>query len=372
MQLLRHVIYFLSAASSPTEVTPPPTTSPPQTVGTTSPPQTVGTTSPPQTVGTTSPPQTVGKTSPPQTVGTASPPQTVGTTSPPQTVETTSPPQTVETTSPPQTVRTTSPPQTVETTSPPQTVETTSPPQTVRTTSPPQTVGTIVTTGTVPFSNIQPTNNPSSDGATTTSVIIVVAVVTILVIIVVGVVILMVLFRAKKKKQKLVLSQLQNVAGEKEIGELELKQDKTNGKEVSSIPEQPLYEVVQKKVSSRSEDVDQTCTLSEYKMAPAGCEYALTAMFPRVVNLTNPMFEEMESNPMYQSMYQCHDPLCTTNVPQEDDIYSVPDLISSHTVETKSGTHETVYSEPIQPSLFMDTAENPSDSEHLQPYAPIY
>ena len=240
------------------------------------------------------------------------------------------------------------------------------------TTSPPQTVGTIVTTGTVPVSSIQPTNNPSSDGTTTTSVIIVVAVVIILVIIVVGVVILMVLFRAKKKKQKLVLSRLQNVTGEKENGELELKQDKTNGKEVSSKPEQPLYEVVQEKVSSRSEDVDQTCTLSEYKMAPAGCEYALTATFPRVVNLANPMFKEMESNPMYQSMNQCHDPPCTTNVPQGDDVYSVPDTISSRTVETKSGTHKTVYSELIQPSLFMDTAGNPSHSEDLQPYGPIY
>ena len=194
----------------------------------------------------------------------------------------------------------------------------------------------------------------------------------ILVVIVVGVVILTVLFRAKKKKQKLVLSQLQNVTGEKEIGELELKQDKTNGKEVSSKPEQPLYEVVQKKVTSRSEDVDQTYALSEYKMAPAGCEYALTATFPRVVNLTNPMFEEMESNPMYQSINQCHDPPCTTNVTQGDDVSNVPDIISSHTVETKSGTHETVYSEPIQPSLFMDAAGNPSDSEDLQPSAPIF
>ena len=236
------------------------------------------------------------------------------------------------------------------------------------TTSLPQTVGTIVTTGTVLISSIQPTNNPSSDGTTTTSIIIVVAVVIILVVIVVGVVILMVLFRAKKRKQKLVLSHLQNVTWDKE---LELKQDKTNGKEVSSKPEQPLYAAVQENVTSRSEDVDQTCALSEYKMVPAGCEYALTAMFPRVVNLTNPMFEEMQSNPMYQSMNQCHDPPCTTNV-QVDDVYSVPDTISSHTLETKSRTYETVYSEPIQPSLFLDAAGNPSDSEDLQPYGPIY
>ena len=262
------------------------------------------------------------------------------------TLEETIPPST---TTPPQTVQTTYSPQNVGTTSLPQTVGTTSPPQTVGTTSPPQTVGTFTTTGTVQVSDIQPTNNPSSDGTTTTSVIIVVAVVIILVVTVVGVVILMVLFRAKKKKQKLVLSRLQNVTGEKEI---ELKQDKTNGKEVSSKPEQPLYAVVQKKVSSRSEDVDQTCALSEYKMAPAGCEYALTATFPRVVNLTNPMFEEMESNPIYQNMNECHDPPCTTNVTQGDDISNVPDITSSHTVETKSGTHETVYSEPIHGPAF--------------------
>ena len=71
---------------------------------------------------------------------------------------------------------------------------------------------------------------------------------------------------------------------------------------------------------------------------------------------------------MYQSMNQCHDPPCTTNVPQGDDVYNVPDIISSHTVETKSGTHETVYSEPIQPSLFMDALQNLMDSEYLQPY----
>ena len=193
----------------------------------------------------------------------------------------------------------------------------------------------------------------------------------ILVVIVVGVAILLMLFKTKKRKQKLVLSRHQNVTGEKEVGELELKQDKTNGK-VNSKPEQPLYAVVQEKVTSRSEDVGQTCALSECKVAQAGCEYALTATFPRVVNLTNPMFEEMESNPMYQSMNQCRHPPSTTNVSQGDDVYIVPGLISSHTVETKSGTHETVYSEPIQPSLFMDTAGNPSHSEDLQPYAPIY
>ena len=181
----------------------------------------------------------------------------------------------------------------------------------------------------------------------------------------------MILLRAKKRKQKLVLSQLQNVTVEKEDSELKLKEEETTGKEDS---EQPLYAVVQKKVPPsipcKSEDVEylnQNCTLSEYKLVPADCEYAFPTKFPTVVSLSNPMFEEMESNPMYQSMDRRHDPPCTTNVLQGNDVYTVPDIISSHTVETQSGIHEKVYSKPIT-----DAAGNPSDSEHLQPYAPIH
>ena len=186
----------------------------------------------------------------------------------------------------------------------------------------------------------------------------------------------MVLFRAKKRKQKFVLSQLQNVTVEKEDSELKLKQEETTGRGDS---EQPLYAVVQKKVPptipSRSEDVkylNQNCTLNEYQLIPADCEYAVPTKFPTVVSLSNPMFEEMESNPMYQSMDQSHVPASTTNVPQGNDICTVPDIISSHTVETQSGIHETAYSKPIQPSFFTDAAGNLSDSDDLQPYAPIH
>ena len=335
-----YISSFLFTASTPEETTPS------QTVKTTSPPQTVGTTSLPQTVKTTSPPQTVGTTSLPQTVGTTSLPQTVGTTSLPQTVGTTSLPQTVGTTSPPQTVGTTSPP------------------QTVGTTSPPQTVGTIITSGTVPVSNnIQPTTNLPSDGTTITSVITVVAVVIILVLIVVGVIILVVLFRAKKK-QKLEINNLQNVT----MGS-ELKQKDTTGKGGSSIPAQPLYEVMQKDVPlavpSKSDDVEylnQTCSLSEYKLVPANSEYAFNAKFPRVVNLSQSMLEELESNPMYQSMDQHRGSPSTANVPQGDDIYTVPDTTSLHTFETQNGMYEAVYSEPIHPSVSTDAAGDPSYS----------
>ena len=125
------------------------------------------------------------------------------------------------------------------------------------------------------------TANPSSDGATTTSVIIIVAVVIILVVIVVAVVILAVIFRAKKRKQQIAMIE----------NELKLRQKETTGKEASSRPDQPLYAVI---VPSKSEDVEfwrQNHSLSEYKLVPGDREYALPAKLPRVVNLSNPMFE---------------------------------------------------------------------------------
>ena len=371
------------------------TTSPPQTVVTTSPTQTVETTSPPQTVGTTSLPQTVGTTCPPQTVGTTSPPQTVGTTSPPQTVRTTSPPQTVGTTSLPQTVGTTSPPQTVETTSPPQTVGTTSPPQTVEATSHlqtvgatshPQTVGRVTTTGTVPVSSsIQPINNPPNDGATTTLVIAVVAIVIILVVIVVGVIILVVLFMTKKRNQRLIINKFQSVTMENQDIEMKvrweerkkLEQVGTTGKEANSGVDQPPYAEIRTEappnVPSKSEQLMDylnqnnplTSEYSEIELKPTDSKHAVPAKFSRHVN---PMSEEMESSPMYQDVDQ-H----SGNVKvQEADIYTVPDTTCSHTVEIKSGKYDTVYSEPIEPSLFTDAVASTSDSEGLQPYAPIY
>ena len=71
-------------------------------------------------------------------------------------------------------------------------------------------------------------------------------------------------------------------------------------------------------------------------------------------------------------MNKSHDPSSTSSVPQgtgSDDLYTMPDITSSQTVETDN---ETVYSEPIQPSLFTDVVGSPSDSEDVLPYAPIY
>ena len=244
------------------------------------------------------------------------------------------------------------------------TPEETLPPQTVETTSPPQTVGKVKPTRNLTVSSsTQPTNNPPSDGATTTSVIIVVAVVIILVVIVVGVINLVVLLRAKKRKQQLEINKIQNVKMENEDIEMKVNQEQNTEKEANSRPDHSLYHmtVKQEKMvpsvptkSEKGEYLYQNCTLSEEKPVPVENEYALPA---------KSMFEELESNPLYQSIDRCHDPPSTTNVSHGNDIYTVPVTTSSTTIEMQSGFHETVY----QASPFTDVPRNP---EHLQSYAP--
>ena len=247
--------------------------------------------------------------------------------------------------------------------------------------------GTTTTTGTIPVSSssTQPANNPPSDGATTTTgtiplVIIVVAVMIILVVIVVGVVILVILFRAKRRKQQLVINKFHNIATENEDIEMKLRNTE---EEASSNANQPPYAeiqtVAQPNIPNKSEELveylNQNSTVagdySESKLEPADGKHTLPAKPPRHISLSDPMSEEKESKPTYQDIGQHCDPTSTTNV-QENDIYTEPDTTSSHTVDGDSGTYETVYSEPIQPSLFTDPAETPSDSEDFQPYAPIY
>ena len=248
-------------------------------------------------------------------------------------------------------------------------------------TSPPPTVGTVITTGTVLVSSsTQPTNNLPSDGATTTSVIIVVAVVIILVVIVVGVVILVVIFRAKKRKQKLVISKLQNVTIENQDIEMKLKQEETIEKEANSSTCLPPYAEIQTeappKVPTKSEELVEYFNLkstltgeySEIELEQVDSKHALPPKPPRQVNCSDPISEEIQSNPVYQDIDQQPS---TTSV-QEAEVYTVPDTTSSPTVGKPSGTYETVYSEPIQPSLFTDVTESPSYSDTLKPYAPIY
>ena len=136
-----------------------------------------------------------------------------------------------------------------------------------------------------------------------------------------------------------------------------------------------LKKVTTEKVSSKgylNQNSTSTAEYSEIKLIPADSECTLPTSPSTLANHPNHMSGEMESNPLYQNIDKGHDPPSTPNVPQgtaSDDIYTMPDITSSQTVEIDN---EAVYSEPIQPSLFTGAVGGPSDSEDLLPYAPIY
>ena len=201
----------------------------------------------------------------------------------------------------------------------------------------------------------------------------------ILVVIVVGVVILVVLFRSKKRKQHLEINKLQSVT---EDIEMKLKQEGIE-MEASSSANQPPYAVIQTKVPpevcSKSELIEyfnQNSTLvgeyNEMELVKDDSKHALPAKPPRHFKFSDPMSEQTESSLMYKDTDQHCYSSSTKSIPQQTDIYTLPDTASPHTVQTQSGTSEAVYSEPIQPSLFIDAVSSSSDCEYLQPYAPIY
>ena len=232
-----------------------------------------------------------------------------------------------------------------------------------------------------PFTASIPTTSiPPTDEATATPVIIVVAVVIILVVIVVGVVILVVIFWAKKRKQVLEINNIQKTAKtatDKENIEMKLKHERTSAIEVSLTTDQPPYAEIQTKappnVPNMSEDYSPlNIGYSEIELEPDDSKHALPAKPPRQVSLSHSTSKATDPNPMYQNMNQHHDAPSTTDVSQRNDIYTVPDTTSSHTVDPDSGTYETVYSEPIQPSLFTGAVEAPSVCEDLHPYTPVY
>ena len=229
----------------------------------------------------------------------------------------------------------------------------------------------ITTTGTVPVSSsTQPTTNPPSDGATTTLVIIVVTVVIILVVIAVGVVILVVLFRTKKRKQQLKINKLLTITIQSADIEVKLKQEETTKKEASSSVDQPLYEVSNLLYQSMDQHHDPPSTTNVQESNIYTVPNTTSLHTNEADSVNQPLYEV--SNILYQSMDRHRDPSSAANVPKGNDIYTEPDITSSHTVETQGGTYETVYSEPIQPSLFTDAVGSPGHCEDLQPYAPIY
>ena len=260
------------------------------------------------------------------------------------------------------------------------------------------TVGAIITTETVPVSSsapctktyrlntttgippvhssIQPT--PTSDGATTTSVVIVVVVVIILVVIIFGVFILVVLFRTKKRKQQLEINKLQNVTIEgikqKRIAEIKTSSNDAQQPyaEIRTAAPPNALSIPEKVIEFLNQNSPLTSGYGEIELQPDGAKHTPPAKPPRYVGLSDHACEKMESSPLYQDVDQHCDYPTTTNLPQESDIYTEPVTTSSHTVETDSGMYETVYSEPVQPSLFTDPVGTPSDSEDFQPCAPIY
>ena len=201
----------------------------------------------------------------------------------------------------------------------------------------------------------------------------------ILVVIVVGVVILVVLFRAKKRKQKLVISKLHSVTTENEDIEMIMKQECSIEKETNLSAYQSPYAEIQTeappKVPTKSEELIEYLNLkstvtggySEIELEQADSKHALPEKPSRHVNISDPTSEEMHSSAVYQDIDQ-HPSITKVLIA---DIYTVPDTTSSPTVEADSEISETVYSEPIQPSIFAD-AVGTADSEDLQPYGPIY
>ena len=117
-----------------------------------------------------------------------------------------------------------------------------------------------------------------------------------------------------------------------------------------------------------------TIGYSGIELEPDDSKQAFQAKPPRHVTLSDQISKSTEPNPMYQNMNQHHDTPSTTDVSQGNDIYTVPDTTSpvTDTVDCDSSLYETVYSEPIQPSLFTDAVETPSDCGDMHPYAPIY
>ena len=183
------------------------------------------------------------------------------------------------------------------------------------------------------------------------------------------------------RKQRLEINKLQKTTEKKDI-EMKLKQKETDIDANLSFDQPPYAEIqteVPSQVPSHSEELveylNQISTLTEYsevELEQAESKHALPTKPPRQVNLSNSLSEEMESSPVCQNMNKHGDRPSTTKTPQGNDIYTEPVTTSSHGINPDSGIYETVYSEPIQPSLFTDVVETPSDCEDLYLYAPIY
>ena len=186
----------------------------------------------------------------------------------------------------------------------------------------------------------------------------------------------MVLFKVRRRK--LVINKLLKATTEKEDIEMKFKHEGTTEIEASQSPYQPPYAEIQTeappKVPSKLEDLvnlNSPLTVGYSEIEPDDSKQALRAKPARHVAPSDQIPKATEPNPMNQNMNQHHNTHSTTDVAQGNDIYTMPDTTSLVT-HTDSSLYEIVYSEPIQPSLFIDAVETLSDCEDLHPYAPIY
>ena len=157
--------------------------------------------------------------------------------------------------------------------------------------------------------------------------------------------------------------------------EMKLKQERTTEKETSSNPDQPPYAEIKAElpphVTSRSEDLVEylnhnsalTGGYSQIALEAADSKHPLPAKSSRQVTDSMSMYQDVDQYPYSPN---------TIKMSQENGVYTEPDIASSQTVDSDSVMYETVYSEPIEPSLFVDSVRTPSECEGLQPYAPVY
>ena len=154
----------------------------------------------------------------------------------------------------------------------------------------------------------------------------------------------------------------------------EVQSKKTVGEQVVDQPQQ-VYSVVQKEAphsipEKSGELVEYLATRStkhqidsnEYSTLPVQSEQA-THQRPNLATLSKPAFDGMLINSSYKSLNTL------SQGPTSDIIYAEPGTSNQQATPI---LYDTVYSEPIKPSLFTSEGSDAGTMEELHPYAPIY
>ena len=154
----------------------------------------------------------------------------------------------------------------------------------------------------------------------------------------------------------------------------EVQSKKRVGEQVVDQPQQ-VYSVVQKEAppsipEKSGELVEYLATRStehqrdsdEYSTLPVQSEQA-THQRPNLATLSKPAFDGMLVNSSYKSLNTL------SQGPTSDIIYAEPGTSNQQATPI---LYDTVYSEPIKPSLFTSEGSDAGTMEELHPYAPIY